>query len=63
MNRLVQVFSFPTNFEFALNVPTEINIQNLSQSFDAFFFNHKSSRKVAAGCTVSYLCHCNVRLQ
>lgn len=37
MNRLVQVFSFPTNFEFALKVPIEINIQNLSQSFDAFF--------------------------
>lgn len=58
MNRLFQgFFSPPQTLNFFLKVPTEINIQNLPRSFDAFF-NHQSSRKTATGCTVSRLCHC-----
>lgn len=47
---------------FSLKVPTKINIQKLSHSFDAFL-NHQSSRKMATGCTVSCLCRCNAGFQ
>lgn len=58
-NRLFQGSFSPQILIFFLEAATEINIQNLPQSFDSFF-NHQSSRKT--GCTVSCLCHCHVRL-